>query len=231
MGGPPVPVVRHRRHRPRSGPGDDGLCVAVPAKDIDALALGQDRVAVGTEVPGRFSELRPAVQEIAKDQDAFFGVGICDQQTGVSWCRDRLHAGREPVQEGDVAGQRSQHSFRVGTDATRLSRSAPPGPRPRSTSKVCDPARIRNDPTFCPTRQTLARLADRWTVELIESLSSGAKRFGELRAAATGISDKMLTQTLRSLERDGLVRRRVLPGAPAGAEYHLSDLGRPSSNP
>jgi len=63
-------------------------------------------------------------------------------------------------------------------------------------------------------------------VELIESLSSGAKRFGELRAAATGISDKMLTQTLRGLERDGLVRRRVLPGVPAGAEYHLSDLGR-----
>jgi DNA-binding HxlR family transcriptional regulator len=88
---------------------------------------------------------------------------------------------------------------------------------------------IRADPACpgtCPTRQTLARLADRWTVELIESLASGPRRFGELRATVTGISEKMLTQTLRSLQRDGFVHRRVLPGVPAGAEYRLTDLGR-----
>jgi DNA-binding HxlR family transcriptional regulator len=81
-------------------------------------------------------------------------------------------------------------------------------------------------PATCPTRQTLARLADRWTVELIESLASRAQRFGELRAAISGISEKMLTQTLRSLERDGFVHRRELPGIPPGAEYRLTDLGR-----
>ncbi|GAA2850046.1 transcriptional regulator [Actinoplanes cyaneus] len=81
-------------------------------------------------------------------------------------------------------------------------------------------------PTTCPTRQTLSRLADRWTLLLVESLAGDARRFAELRAAATGISEKMLAQTLRSLERDGLVRREVLPGVPPGARYHLTDLGR-----
>jgi DNA-binding HxlR family transcriptional regulator len=81
-------------------------------------------------------------------------------------------------------------------------------------------------PTTCPTRQTLGRLADRWTVGLLESLAGGGKRFGELRAACAGISEKMLTQTLRSLERDGLVDRRALPSTPPGVEYALTDLGR-----
>src|ERR1700754_1175008 len=81
-------------------------------------------------------------------------------------------------------------------------------------------------PTTCPTRQTLDRLADRWTVELIESLAYGAKRFGQLRTTIGGISEKMLTQTLRSLQRDGLIQRHTLPGIPPGAEYHLTDLGR-----
>lgn len=81
-------------------------------------------------------------------------------------------------------------------------------------------------PTTCPTRQTLARLADRWTVVIIESMASGTRRFGALRATATGISEKMLTQTLRSLERDGFVHRHVVPGTPPGVEYRLTDLGR-----
>jgi DNA-binding HxlR family transcriptional regulator len=63
-------------------------------------------------------------------------------------------------------------------------------------------------------------------VVLVDRLAGGDKRFGELRASAAGISEKMLTQTLRSLERDGLVHRRVIPGVPPGAEYGLTDLGR-----
>jgi DNA-binding HxlR family transcriptional regulator len=69
-------------------------------------------------------------------------------------------------------------------------------------------------------------LADRWTIQLIEQLASGSRRFGQLRAAVNPISEKMLTQTLRSLERDGLVTRGVLAEVPPGVEYRLSDLGR-----
>ncbi|BCJ45513.1 hypothetical protein GCM10010168_80490 [Actinoplanes ianthinogenes] len=60
---------------------------------------------------------------------------------------------------------------------------------------------------------------------LLEALSGGERRFGQLRAAADGISEKMLTQTLRSLERDGLVAREVLPGTPPGVAYRLTGLG------
>jgi DNA-binding HxlR family transcriptional regulator len=82
-----------------------------------------------------------------------------------------------------------------------------------------------NCPTTCPTRQTLARLADRWTVVLLEALAGGPRRFGELRAGVAGVSEKMLSQTLRSLERDGLVQRSVLPGVPPGVQYRLTGLG------
>jgi DNA-binding HxlR family transcriptional regulator len=84
----------------------------------------------------------------------------------------------------------------------------------------------RNGSTSCSTRQTLDRLADRWTVVLLDSLAGGGRRFAELRAAAPGISEKMLTQTLRSLERDGLIERRVLPSVPPGTDYRLTVLGR-----
>ena len=100
--------------------------------------------------------------------------------------------------------------------------------RPRPGSRR--PARSRCGdvpPTLiCPTRQTLDRLADRWTVVLIGQLESGPLRFGQLRDATAGISEKMLTQTLRGLERDGFVSRR--PGAETSprVEYQLTPLGR-----
>jgi DNA-binding HxlR family transcriptional regulator len=96
-------------------------------------------------------------------------------------------------------------------------------PRPGSRLPV---AADRNCPATCPTRQTLDRLADRWTVPLIEALAAGDLRFGALRDATHGISEKMLGQTLRSLERDGIVERFVLPGVPPGSLYRLTDLGR-----
>ena len=79
----------------------------------------------------------------------------------------------------------------------------------------------------CPTRQVLDRIADKWTMLVITSLSdAGRMRFSELRRAIEGVSQKMLTQTLRALERDGLVSRSVHPTVPVTVEYALTDLGR-----
>ncbi len=77
----------------------------------------------------------------------------------------------------------------------------------------------------CPTRLVLNRIADKWTVLIIGSLMSGTKRFGELRREIGGISQKMLTQTLRGAERDGLVNRKVFPTVPPKVEYSLTPLG------
>ena len=77
----------------------------------------------------------------------------------------------------------------------------------------------------CPTRLVLDRIADKWTVLIVGLLATGTKRFGELRRDIGGISQKMLTQTLRTLERDGLVRREVFPTIPLRVEYTLTDLG------
>lgn len=77
----------------------------------------------------------------------------------------------------------------------------------------------------CPSRQTLDRLADKWSVLLIGSLETGPKRFGQLRDQIDGISEKMLTQTLRSLERDGLVSRNAEPSVPPRVTYRLTELG------
>jgi len=77
----------------------------------------------------------------------------------------------------------------------------------------------------CPTRLVLDRIADKWTVLVIGSLMHDTKRFGELRREIGGISQKMLTQTLRGLERDGLVNRKIYPTVPPKVEYSLTFLG------
>ena len=84
---------------------------------------------------------------------------------------------------------------------------------------------------MCPTRQALDRIADKWTVLVIGSLAERPHRFGELRRAIDGISQKMLTQTLRSLELDGLVTRRVEPTVPVTVEYSLTTTGRTLTEP
>lgn len=74
--------------------------------------------------------------------------------------------------------------------------------------------------------ETIARIADKWTLLLIEALEeSGARRFSELARAVPGISQKMLTQTLRAMEREGLVTRTIYPEVPPRVEYCLTDLG------
>jgi DNA-binding HxlR family transcriptional regulator len=71
----------------------------------------------------------------------------------------------------------------------------------------------------------LARIGDKWTVLVVNFLGSGAKRFSEIRREVGGISQRMLTLTLRALERDGLVTRTVHPTNPPRVEYALTPLG------
>jgi DNA-binding HxlR family transcriptional regulator len=78
----------------------------------------------------------------------------------------------------------------------------------------------------CPIRMVLDRIADKWTVMMMSLLSDGAPhRFSELRRNLEGISQKMLTQTLRDLERDGLVVRTIFAEVPPRVEYALTPLG------
>jgi DNA-binding HxlR family transcriptional regulator len=77
----------------------------------------------------------------------------------------------------------------------------------------------------CPTRAALDRIADKWTALIIGLLAERPHRFGELKRRIDGISQKMLTQTLRSLERDGLVLRQAFATVPVTVEYSLTSLG------
>ncbi|MDJ0396476.1 helix-turn-helix domain-containing protein [Rhodococcus sp. G-MC3] len=77
----------------------------------------------------------------------------------------------------------------------------------------------------CPTRQVINRVGDRWSLLVLSALEQGTLRFQELRRTVDGVSQKMLTQTLRILERDGLVERTVYASVPAKVEYTVTPLG------
>lgn len=77
----------------------------------------------------------------------------------------------------------------------------------------------------CPSRQIFERISERWTGIVLMALEDGTLRFSELKRKVEGVSQKMLTQTLRGLERDGLVRREVFPTVPVTVEYTLTALG------
>ena len=77
----------------------------------------------------------------------------------------------------------------------------------------------------CPSRTVLRHVVDRWTPLVVTVLADGPSRFGELRSRIGGVTPKVLTQTLRSMERDGLVTRTQLPGVPPRVDYELTDLG------
>jgi DNA-binding HxlR family transcriptional regulator len=83
----------------------------------------------------------------------------------------------------------------------------------------------------CPSRYTLALLADKWTMLVIIALKRGARRNGELKRALGDISQKMLTQTLRSLEANGIVRRTVFDKVPPHVEYTLTASGLSLTEP
>jgi DNA-binding HxlR family transcriptional regulator len=81
-------------------------------------------------------------------------------------------------------------------------------------------------PTNCRTvTEILSRVGDKWSVQVVVQMGEGPKRFNELRRSVTGISQRMLTLTLRGLERDGLVTRTVYPTIPPRVDYQLTGLG------
>lgn len=82
------------------------------------------------------------------------------------------------------------------------------------------------DAAACPVRNILDRIGDKWTMLVLVALAAGPCRFSELHRAMPDISKRMLTQTLRNLERDGLATRHVFPTKPPKVEYRLSALGR-----
>jgi DNA-binding HxlR family transcriptional regulator len=79
--------------------------------------------------------------------------------------------------------------------------------------------------------KVLARVGDKWSMLIIVLLRDGARRFNGMRRTADGISQQMLTRTLRGLERDGMVTRTMIPASPPQVEYALTDLGRSLSQP
>ncbi|WP_332694049.1 winged helix-turn-helix transcriptional regulator [Devosia sp.] len=82
------------------------------------------------------------------------------------------------------------------------------------------------DDDFCPVRNILDRLGSKWTTLVVSKLDGRPYRYGELRRAIPDISQRMLTQTLRELQQDGLITRTVLPTAPPTVEYELTSTGR-----
>ena len=84
----------------------------------------------------------------------------------------------------------------------------------------------------CRTISTLlSRIGDKWTVLVVQTLGEGPKRFNELRREIPSVSQRMLTLTLRNLERDGLVNRTVTPTIPPRVDYELTDLGTSLQRP
>src|SRR6266403_1905406 len=75
------------------------------------------------------------------------------------------------------------------------------------------------------SRKTLDLIADKWTILVLFGLRNGKRRFAELRREIRGVTEKMLIQTLRNLERDGIVARKVYPTVPPRVEYSISELG------
>ncbi|BDT94398.1 transcriptional regulator [Nocardia sputorum] len=83
----------------------------------------------------------------------------------------------------------------------------------------------------CPTREVLDHIAGKWTVLIIDALADGTLRYTDLRHRIEGISQKMLTQTLRQLENDGFVTRTVHPTVPPRVDYTLTELGHSLRTP
>ncbi|MFI8221437.1 winged helix-turn-helix transcriptional regulator [Streptomyces sp. NPDC085932] len=88
------------------------------------------------------------------------------------------------------------------------------------------PDRVGADHQSCEIRDLLDRVGDKWSMLAMAQLSAGPCRYGELRRSIDGISQRMLTYTLRGLERDGLVVRKVIDSTPPAVEYALTSVGR-----
>lgn len=87
------------------------------------------------------------------------------------------------------------------------------------------------DASLCPVRDVLDKLGDKWSVLILSTLADRPYRFGELKREIGDISQRMLTQTLRDLQADGMIERQVFPTTPPSVEYSLSPLGRSFLSP
>ena len=107
----------------------------------------------------------------------------------------------------------------------------PPGSARDPSGAACDSgaaidAATPSTPTTCRAREVLQRVGDKWSVLVIDLLGQGTLRFSELHRAVDGITARMLTVTLRGLERDGIVTRTIHPVIPPRVEYALTPMGR-----
>ena len=84
---------------------------------------------------------------------------------------------------------------------------------------------MKANATTCPAEITLKLIGGRWKIPIIFHLLAGRRRFSELARALTGVTQKMLTQQLREMERNGLVSRNIFPQVPPKVEYSLTELG------
>lgn len=87
-------------------------------------------------------------------------------------------------------------------------------------------AELEFDVDLCPIRDVIDHIGDKWSILILTGLKTGMMRFSEIKRAIPDISQRMLTKTLRSLERDGYVVRKVTPTIPPRVDYSLSDRGQ-----
>ena len=102
----------------------------------------------------------------------------------------------------------------------------PSGPAGEPPELVTEVSGLAGGPSTCRAREVLQRVGDKWSVLVIDLLGQGTKRFTELHRAVDGITARMLTVTLRGLERDGIVTRTIHPVIPPRVEYALTPMGR-----
>lgn len=115
-----------------------------------------------------------------------------------------------------------------------INTEAPQTPKEFFNTKVCDGKKDEAYNGVCPLRELLSRLGDKWSVLLILTLARMPKekaRFSELKRSLPDISQRMLTATLRNLERDGLISREMFAEVPPRVEYQLTELGVSILNP
>src|SRR5882724_4958883 len=98
---------------------------------------------------------------------------------------------------------------------------------PKKRPPFAKPPELEYTPANCHAHEMLVRIGDKWSVYVIHTLGdAGMLRFNELKARVDGISQRMLTVTVRGLERDGLVVRTIYPEVPPRVEYSLTELGK-----
>ena len=96
----------------------------------------------------------------------------------------------------------------------------------KTNNQASDGKRVFHNTDDCPIRNVVAQIGDKWSLLILFALVDGADRFNSLNSRVVGISQRMLTQTLRDLEREGYVSRTVYAEVPVKVEYELTEMGR-----